>query len=66
MANHREELRAAMEKMGARFEGTLRRHMLVRDDFIRDTVYYSVLDNEWPSVKAGLEARVQTFAEASP
>lgn len=56
--------RAAMEKMGAKLEGTLRRHTRVRGDYIRDTVYYSVLDHEWPEVKAGLEQRINTFKGA--
>ena len=53
--------RRAMEKMGAKFEGTLRRHMLVQEGRIRDTVYYSVLDSEWPEVKQGLEQRLAAF-----
>ena len=46
---------AAIERMGALREGTLRRHMLVRDGFIRDSVFYSVTDQDWPGVKARLE-----------
>ena len=57
--------RRAMEKMGAKYEGTLRRHMKVREGFIRDTVYYSVLDSEWPDVKRGLQRRVAAFGEAA-
>ncbi len=57
--------RAAMEKMGAKFEGTLRRHTRVRPDYVRDTVYYSVLDREWPEVKAGLEQRINAFKDAT-
>lgn len=53
--------RAAMEKMGAKFEGILRRHQFVRDGYIRDSVYYSVLDHEWPNVRTGLQARVDAF-----
>jgi RimJ/RimL family protein N-acetyltransferase len=47
--------RAAIERLGAKFEGILRNHMLIRGGFIRDTAYYSVLDTEWPEVKARLE-----------
>lgn len=47
--------RAAMERMGAKFEGILRHHMLVRGDQVRDSAYYSVIDTEWPEVKARLE-----------
>ncbi|MBN8248199.1 MAG: GNAT family N-acetyltransferase, partial [Verrucomicrobia bacterium] len=47
--------RTAILRLGAREEGTLRRHMILWTGWIRDTVYYSVLDSEWPAVKAGLE-----------
>lgn len=47
----------AMRKMGATYEGTLRSHTKTwRGDF-RDTVWFSVLKDEWPTVSAGLEAR---------
>ncbi|MGZ3461112.1 MAG: GNAT family N-acetyltransferase, partial [Archangium sp.] len=48
--------RAAIERLGARFEGILRHHMLVRGGVVRDTAYYSVIDTEWPEVKARLES----------
>ncbi|WP_323761547.1 GNAT family protein [Maricaulis sp.] len=48
---------AAMTKMGATREGTLRRHLLCWTGEWRDTVFFSVLKDEWPDVKAGLEAR---------
>lgn len=47
----------AIERLGAVREGTLRRHMNVRG-FQRDTVYFSILDDEWPAVKQRLEARL--------
>ena len=47
----------AIARLGAVREGTLRRHMLVRG-YQRDTVYFSILDDEWPTVKARLEARL--------
>jgi RimJ/RimL family protein N-acetyltransferase len=47
----------AIARLGAMREGTLRRHMLVRG-YQRDTVYFSILDDEWPTVKARLEARL--------
>jgi len=50
--------RAAILKLGAREEGTLHRHTLMWDGFVRDTVYYSVLDEEWAGVRAGLERRL--------
>lgn len=49
---------AAMLKMGARYEGTLRRQMRTWRGDLRDTAWFSVLKDEWPGVKAGLEARL--------
>lgn len=48
----------AIAKMGARFEGVLRRHIVMPDGFVRDTVMFSVVKAEWPEVKRGLEARL--------
>lgn len=50
--------RAAVEKLGATFEGILRKHMLQPDGSRRDSAVYSIIDDEWPKVKAGLEGRV--------
>jgi RimJ/RimL family protein N-acetyltransferase len=50
--------RAAILRLGAKEEGILRRHMTTAMTRFRDTVYYSVLDDEWPAVKAGLEAKL--------
>jgi N-acetyltransferase len=49
---------AAIERIGGVREGVLRRHLRVADGFIRDTVYYSILDDEWPAVKARLTERL--------
>ncbi|MCY1036323.1 GNAT family protein [Corallococcus sp. BB11-1] len=46
--------RAAIERLGATFEGILRNHMLVRGGTVRDSAYYSVLDTEWPLVRERL------------
>ena len=54
-----ERSRGAMEAMGARFEGIHRKHMLVRDGENRDSAWYSVTDDEWPSVRDGLTARLE-------
>lgn len=50
--------RTAIERLGARFEGILRQHMLVRGGIVRDTAFYSVIDGEWPEVKARLEEKL--------
>jgi RimJ/RimL family protein N-acetyltransferase len=47
----------AIARLGAVREGTLRRHMNVRG-YQRDTVYFSILDTEWPTVKSRLESRL--------
>jgi RimJ/RimL family protein N-acetyltransferase len=40
-------------------EGVLRRHILTYSGRFRDTIYYSILDNEWPAVRARLELRLR-------
>lgn len=49
---------AAIARLGARREGVHRRHMKREDGTFRDTVVFSVIDAEWPAVRAGLEARI--------
>jgi RimJ/RimL family protein N-acetyltransferase len=53
----------AMERMGAKFEGIHRSHMVRPDGRLRDTAWYSVICEEWPGVKAGLLARLEAFAQ---
>lgn len=50
--------RRAIEKLGCAFEGVLRRHMLRPDGTWRDTAYYSLLREEWPDARRGLEHRL--------
>jgi len=50
--------RNAILRIGAKEEGTLRRHLVTSTGRVRDTVYFSILDNEWPEVKARLDARL--------
>ena len=52
--------RQAMLRIGAREEGTLRQHMVTWSGRLRDTVYFSILDSEWPAVKADLEAKLKS------
>jgi RimJ/RimL family protein N-acetyltransferase len=56
--------KAAIEKLGAVQEGIFRNHMIRLDGVVRDSVYYSILDREWPSVKVKLEERLQQYSEA--
>lgn len=54
-----ERSRAAILRLGATEEGTLRRHMRTASGRLRDTVYFSILDDEWPAVRERLEARLR-------
>ncbi len=51
--------RNAILRIGAKEEGTLRRHVLTWTGRVRDSVYFSILDSEWPDAKAKLEARLR-------
>jgi RimJ/RimL family protein N-acetyltransferase len=55
-----ERSRAAILKLGATFEGIVRRDRLRADGSWRDTAVYSIVIDEWPTVRAGLEARLAT------
>ncbi|MBW8878215.1 MAG: GNAT family N-acetyltransferase [Acidobacteria bacterium] len=48
----------AIEKLGARREGVLRRYQMRSNGLLRDTMMFSILAEEWPAVKAGLEGRL--------
>lgn len=54
--------RAAIARLGAREEGILRQHLRHRDGSLRDTVNFSILDREWPAVKAGLRQKLEAHA----
>jgi N-acetyltransferase len=54
----------AIARLGAVREGVLRRHMRIKGHQ-RDTVYFSILDDEWPAVKARLEARLRRSDDAA-
>lgn len=45
----------ALERIGAKYEGILRNHIITPNGHVRDSVYYSVIDSEWPAVKDTLE-----------
>ncbi len=57
-----ERSRGALLALGASFEGILRKHMVVREDGARDSAYYSVIDDEWPTVKRHLRSRLAAGA----
>ena len=54
--------RAALAAIPAEFEGIHRKHMVVRGGERRDSAWYSVIDDEWPEVKAALERRIAAKA----
>jgi RimJ/RimL family protein N-acetyltransferase len=54
---HNRQSRAAIERLGAKQDGVLRSYQVFKG-VVRDTVSYSILDIEWPAVRAGLEARI--------
>ncbi|TMD25078.1 MAG: GNAT family N-acetyltransferase [Chloroflexi bacterium] len=55
---------AAIKKLGARFEGTLRNQRIRPDGTYRDTVIFSIIESEWPAVKVRLEERLASLAGA--
>ncbi len=56
--NHRS--RNAILRIGAKEEGTLRKHLITWTGRVRDTVYFSILDTEWPAVKSALEKKLRS------
>jgi N-acetyltransferase len=51
--------RTAIADLPAQFEGILRKHMMVPDVGVRDSAYFSVIDSEWPAVRANLRRRLE-------
>lgn len=51
--------RRALAALPAGYEGISRKHMLVRDGELRDSAWYAITDDDWPAVRAALEARVE-------
>jgi len=50
--------RAAILRLGAKQEGILRNHLILPNGRVRDSVFFSIIDEEWPEVKAKLQARL--------
>jgi N-acetyltransferase len=57
-----ERSRGAMTALPAKFEGIMRKHMLVPDVGRRDSAYFSVIDDDWPEVRAALQTRLAAAA----
>lgn len=54
-----EKSRRAIERLGAIQDGILRNHLIMPDGTLRDTVVYSILDREWPTIKKHLEFKLK-------
>lgn len=54
----------AIRRLGAAYEGTLRRHRICWDGHLRDTVYFSIIDDEWPTVREKLAEMLDRRARA--
>ena len=59
--NHRS--RVAIERLGAKFDGVLRGHLVMADGHIRDSVVYSIIASEWRGVRANLDDRLARYKE---
>jgi N-acetyltransferase len=56
-----EKSRNAILRIGAKEEGILRNHMITDTGRFRDTVYFSIIDSEWQTVKAVLNEKLRSF-----
>lgn len=54
-----EQSRAAILRLGAKQEGILRRHLILPNGRVRDSVFFSIIDSEWPEVKERLQNRLR-------
>ncbi|WP_238487939.1 GNAT family N-acetyltransferase [Actinoplanes flavus] len=60
-----ERAQAAIERLGARKEGVLRKHRRRADGSWRDTVLYAIVDDDWPDIRQRLGARLERLAVPS-
>jgi RimJ/RimL family protein N-acetyltransferase len=61
-----QQSRAAILRLGAKQEGILRNHMVMPSGRYRDSVYFSIIEAEWPTVKADLEMKLGRVYERKP
>jgi RimJ/RimL family protein N-acetyltransferase len=54
-----ERSRGALTKLGAQYEGTFRKHRILPGGEVRHSAYFSVIDDDWPAVRAALTQRLQ-------
>ena len=55
--------RRAIERLGAKFDGVLRSHMIMANGSVRDTAVYSIIATEWPTVKANLTWKLESLQQ---
>lgn len=60
-----ERSRNAIAALPARFEGVFRKHMILPNSDVRDSAYYSIVDDDWPEVRANLEQRLAGARESA-
>jgi RimJ/RimL family protein N-acetyltransferase len=56
-----ERSRDAILRIGARQEGILRNHMVTDSGRFRDSVYFSIIESEWPAVKSALQNKLRSY-----
>jgi N-acetyltransferase len=63
LKTHHNNLRSqeAIAALGAKPEGAFRNHMIMPDGSYRDSIWYSIIEQEWPAVKADLESRMARY-----
>lgn len=59
-----EQSRTAIERLGAQLDGILRNHRISSNGIIRDTVVYSIIDSEWPTIKSHLQFKLHDKYES--
>ncbi|WP_374988196.1 GNAT family protein [Priestia megaterium] len=57
--------RKAIKRLGATQEGVIRKHMVLSDGYVRDSVIFSIIDNEWPFVKKRLEVFLHAASQGN-
>ncbi|MFT4219430.1 MAG: GNAT family protein [Microbacterium sp.] len=62
---HNHQSRAAVARLGAKQDGVLRNHKVFENGTVRDTVVFSILDSEWPTVRVGLVERLAAKTRAA-
>jgi RimJ/RimL family protein N-acetyltransferase len=63
---HNHQSRGAIAKLGAKQDGVLRNHTIFENGTVRDTVVFSIIESEWPTVRFGLAERLRSRKPAGP